>query len=216
MTIPKVIYMCHKELTHITRYSQNWKRLNPDYEIKLFDDKLCEDFLARNFSRLHLEIFRFISDGPIKADFWRCCILYKFGGVYADADIEPLVPISEYIEPKISFLTCIAYDFNILYKNYRFNPHFIMAEKYDQNISNCITSYVNIYKNDKQNYSYWKWSICCFLMIPDVNEKKSQTIIKNGKKYQFLFQKTPDECEYNGVTVLYNSYKTYKDHNFIE
>ena len=33
--IPKVIYICHKKLDKIKIYSQNWKLLNPDYEIKL-------------------------------------------------------------------------------------------------------------------------------------------------------------------------------------
>jgi hypothetical protein len=34
-------------------------------------------FLEKEFSSLHKEIFKYITDGPIKADFWRLCVLYK-------------------------------------------------------------------------------------------------------------------------------------------
>ena len=95
--IPKVIYMCDKELSFIEKYSENWKNLNPDYEIKLYNDKMCEDFLREEFSELHSDIFKYIKDGPIKADFWRVCVLYKDGGVYSDIDIEPLIPLSKFI-----------------------------------------------------------------------------------------------------------------------
>ena len=42
--IPKIIYMCHKTLIYIEKYSINWKILNPEYEIKLYDNKMCELF----------------------------------------------------------------------------------------------------------------------------------------------------------------------------
>ena len=87
--IPKIIYMCHKVLDKIEIYSKNWKNLNPEYEIKLYDDELCKKFLLDEYSQLHLDIFNFLKDGPIKADFWRICILNKYGGLYIDADIEP-------------------------------------------------------------------------------------------------------------------------------
>ena len=72
--IPKVIYMCHKHLSEISKYSLNWKILNPEYDIKLYDDNLCQQFLLNEYSQLHLDIFNFLKDGPIKADFWRICI----------------------------------------------------------------------------------------------------------------------------------------------
>ena len=94
---PKVIYICNKNLDFIKHYSKNWKILNPDYEIKLYDDNLCNEFLKNEFSQLHSDIFNYIKDGPIKADFWRVCIVYKYGGLYVDADIEPLLHLKDYI-----------------------------------------------------------------------------------------------------------------------
>jgi mannosyltransferase OCH1-like enzyme len=47
--IPKVIYMCHKQLDKIKIYSQNWKRLNPEYEIQCYDDAMCRNFLLKEY-----------------------------------------------------------------------------------------------------------------------------------------------------------------------
>ena len=154
MSIPKVIYMCDKTLIHIQIYSQNWKRLNPEYEIKLYDDKLCEEFLLNKFSQLHCDIFKFIPDGPIKADFWRICILYKYGGIYIDADNEPLVPINSYLED-VDFVTCSSFWDEM---NFNFNPNFIAAKKNDKILLSCINDYIKYY-NNHLNYTYWGWSI---------------------------------------------------------
>ena len=51
--IPKIIYMCHRTLDDITYYSKNWLKLNPDFEIKLYDDKMCREFL-KNFQLDHI------------------------------------------------------------------------------------------------------------------------------------------------------------------
>jgi mannosyltransferase OCH1-like enzyme len=125
--------MCYKELGPIQTYSLNWKKLNPEYEIKLYDDKMCEEFLLENFSQLYCDIFKFIRDGPIKADFWRCCILYKNGGLYVDADIEPIVPLKDYIDYDAEFITCIS-DISVG----GFNPHFIICNSNNPLLKKCI------------------------------------------------------------------------------
>ena len=60
---------------------------------ELYDNKMCEDFLLNNYSEEHKNIFNYIKHGPIKADFWRICIINKFGGLYVDSDIMPLKPL---------------------------------------------------------------------------------------------------------------------------
>ena len=71
--IPKVIYLCHQKLDKIKIYSLNWKSLNLEYEIELYDDALCKEFLLKEYSQFHLDTFNYIPDGPIKADFLRVC-----------------------------------------------------------------------------------------------------------------------------------------------
>ena len=60
--IPKTIYMCHKELNYIETYSQNWKILNPEYELKLYDNNMCEQFLLNEYGQLFKDVFNFIPD----------------------------------------------------------------------------------------------------------------------------------------------------------
>ena len=220
MPIPKTIYMCHKELRDIEKYSENWKKLNPEWEIKLYDDALCEKILLEEYSQLHCDIFQFIPDGPIKADFWRVCVINKYGGLYLDADIEPFVPLSEYIEDDDDFVTCIS----VVYKpereffkscpHWRFNPHFLMCSKNNPILEKCIQTYIELYEN-KTQYEYWNWSICKHMMTDfEIHSAKSQIIYENGVKYKFIYETTPENCEYGGKIVFNNRYPNYIDHDF--
>ena len=213
--VPKVIYMCHKYLDKIEIYSKNWKKLNPEYEIILYDDELCKKFLLDEYSQLHLDIFNFLKDGPIKADFWRVCILNKYGGLYVDADINPLIPLNKYIEPDDDFVTCISENFNINNIIFQLNPHFILCDKNNIILQESIDRYIKQY-NDNVPYDYWKWSICKLLTIEGITEKKSHILYKNCKKFKFLYEKNYHCCEYNGEIVLKNRYDNYNNHNFID
>jgi mannosyltransferase OCH1-like enzyme len=189
--IPKIIYICHKNLKCLNMTYKFWKRLNPTYEIKLFNDAMCEQFLLDQFSELHRSIFKFIPDGPIKSDFWRLCILYRFGGIYVDADIHPLIPLNNYLSLSSDFVTCITTS------NGNFNPHFIAARKNDPILKGCIEEYIHFYNDCKQSYAYWDWSIVHmfnkFLSNVKTHYNKmpqSQVFTVNEKKYQLFFEMT--------------------------
>ena len=213
--ISKIIYMCHKNLDKIKIYSKNWKKLNPEYEIKLYDDELCKKFLLDEYSQLHLDIFNFIKDGPIKADFWRICIINKYGGLYVDADIEPLVPLNKFIENDEYFVTCISYNFNKNYLEWQLNPHFILSDKNNIILQKSIDRYIEYYNNNI-NYSYWDWSICKLLTIEGITEEKTPIKYINDKKFKFLYEQDVNNCQYNGEIVLKNRYNNYNNHNFID
>lgn len=150
---PKVIYFCNKTLDKMEQYANNWKKLNPEYEIRLYDNKLCREFLVENYGEYYGEIFDFLKHGPIKADFWRACILYKNGGVYSDIDNMPLVPLKDFIENDIEFVTCSAYMTGM-----KFNPNFIIATKEHIILKKCIDWYIDKYER-KTKYSYGGYSI---------------------------------------------------------
>ena len=211
--IPKVIYMCHKSLDKIKIYSQNWNKLNPEYEIKLYDDELCKEFLLNEYSQLHVDIFNFIPDGPIKADFWRVCIINKYGGLYIDSDINPLIPLKEYIDDDDNFVTCISRNFIKNRIPWQLNGHFIGCNKNNEILQNCIDKYIEFYKN-KIEYSYWDWSICKLMHIEGIVEKAHILYLKN-QKYKFLYEIRSASCLYNNKVVFNNTYKEYKNHNFL-
>lgn len=189
--IPKIIYICHKNVKCLHMTYKFWKQLNPGYEIKLFNDAMCEQFLLDQFSELHRSIFKFIPDGPIKSDFWRVCILYKYGGIYVDADIHPLVPLDKYLMRSCDFVTCITKSNGI------FNPHFIAARKNDDVLKKCIDEYIQYYIHHKQSYAYWDWSIINMFntFLPGVKSHYNkmpqlQAFSLEQKKYQLFFEIT--------------------------
>jgi mannosyltransferase OCH1-like enzyme len=213
--IPKIIYMCYKNLQDLEMYSVNWKKLNPEYEIKLYDNDLCEKFLLEEFSQLYCDIFKYIKDGPIKADFWRVCVLYKYGGVYVDADVEPLVPIKDYINEDTDFVSCISS--NAGTNNWSpLNPQFIMAKSGDILLQSCIDEYVKYYLNNKP-YTYWSWSICKIFDFKGLDTWVDGDYILDDKKFQFVKEKADFNihnfhCVYKNIRVFNCRYAKY-DYN---
>jgi mannosyltransferase OCH1-like enzyme len=128
-----------------------WQSLNPDYKIELFDNAMCEKYLETEFSSYHKSIFQRIPDGPIKADFWRLCVLYKEGGVYADADNVPNIPLDAFLED-VDFVTCSAY------WRFKLNPNFIATKPNNPFLFKAIHAYIDMF-HLKKPYSYWVWSI---------------------------------------------------------
>ena len=144
--IPKKIFLCYKSKKNLDYYIDNWSRLNPDYSIELFDDEECAQFLIDEYGEVHYRVFNYIPDGPIKADFWRVCILFKRGGVYSDIDNEPLVPIDFFLEHETDFLLCSSYWER---EDFLFNPNFIIAKKENVVLKKCIDWYIDYYKIKK-------------------------------------------------------------------
>lgn len=60
------------------------KKSNPEFEYYLFDDNDCREFIKNHFSDSVLKAFDKLKPGAFKADLWRCCILYVYGGIYLD------------------------------------------------------------------------------------------------------------------------------------
>ena len=215
-TIPKTIYLCYKHKQIPNYIIPNWQKLNPNYNIILYDNQDCIDFLNEHYGEEYVTIFNFIKDGPIKADFWRCCILYKYGGVYADIDTKPIMPLDNLIETDLELLTvrscgcesCIT-------------PELIICKKNNKLLDLCIKTYIN-YMNNKKPYSYWDWSIVRimkdnFKIIIKENITKNKAIYldNDNKKYKLVDEiSDPDSAYkdrviYNNEVVLYNRYEDY-------
>lgn len=204
--IPKIIYICHKNLNCLTMTHNFWKKLNPTYQIKLYNNVMCEQFLLEEFSEIHQSIFKFIPDGPIKSDFWRLCILYKYGGIYVDADIHPLIPLDSYLLRSSDFVTCITKS------NGNFNPHVIAVRKNDSDLKKCIEEYVEFYIHNKP-YAYWDWSIVYVFNKVLSNIKMShnkmpnlQVFYQEQKKYQIFFEVTSRDNSHDRNNIMTQSH----------
>jgi len=218
-SIPKVIYITHK--TTIPDYVvNNWKKLNPEYTVKYYSDEDCIQFFKQYYPKSYLDYFNMLGQnkngGPIKSDFWRCCILYKFGGVYVDADIEPLVPIRDFLEKDVDFLTCNNKTQHAL------NPHIIISQKNEYILKECIDIYTTKFT---EKFDYWNHSITMIMfnvvnnLIPNFKNNREGIYKVKNKKYQFILEihntnKLSDVyCIYKNKKILNNRYQNYDSVN---
>lgn len=75
------------------RWIETWRRLNPDFEHRLWDEAEIEAFGLRNEAVYQRFAEAGIYDGA--ADVARVEILHRYGGVYVDADSVALRPIGD-------------------------------------------------------------------------------------------------------------------------
>jgi mannosyltransferase OCH1-like enzyme len=66
------------------------KKNNPRFRYYLFDDNDCREFIKMNFPSNVLYAYDSLIPGAYKADLWRYCILYKYGGIYMDVKYYPV------------------------------------------------------------------------------------------------------------------------------
>jgi mannosyltransferase OCH1-like enzyme len=60
------------------------KKDNPQFKFHLFDDNDCKKFIKDYFGTKIYDTYENLIPGAYKADLWRYCILYKYGGIYID------------------------------------------------------------------------------------------------------------------------------------
>jgi mannosyltransferase OCH1-like enzyme len=231
---PKIIHICDKTTEFIEKYSKEiWHRLNPDYEIRLYDNHMCSEFLLETFGQKYVDIFNYIQDGPIKADFWRVCILYVHGGVYTDADNLPLIPLKDFIEPNVDFVTCSSFWFKSTNKSfqmfehnedkYKFNPNLIICKPGDPLMKNAINWYIHKYTM-KHVYSYWDWSIMgCLTNVLHLSKYAGlDGVYELGKRRIQIIRELQGKTRYHDCNVykgklcFYNRMQTWdiKTHSF--
>jgi mannosyltransferase OCH1-like enzyme len=109
--IPKKIFQTHKNFNYMinkqkTKKSHNSWNQYKDFEYNFYTDEDCEQFIKNNFDENTYKAYMKCPIPVMKADLWRYCIIYKYGGIYADADTVCLKDPSIFLE-KRSYLVCI-------------------------------------------------------------------------------------------------------------
>lgn len=104
--IPKIIHYCWfggKDLPESAKKCiESWERYFPDYEIRQWNEKNFDVFICKYAEEAYKAgKWAFVSD---YARFW---ILYNYGGIYFDTDVEVIKNFGEIIE-KGNFMGCEA------------------------------------------------------------------------------------------------------------
>ena len=66
------------------------KKQNPRFQHHLYDDNDCREFIKNNFKPDVLDAYDRLIPGAYKADLWRLCVLFIYGGIYLDIKYKPL------------------------------------------------------------------------------------------------------------------------------
>ncbi len=63
---------------------------NKDYNYYIYDDNQCRNMIKENFNESVLNAYDNLIPGAYKADLWRYCALYAYGGIYIDIKFRPI------------------------------------------------------------------------------------------------------------------------------
>lgn len=140
--IPKIIHQVWVGDKPIPDHHLKWikklKKLNPDFEYKLWTSN---DFGENEFTKGALKIKR----NAYYCDWIRANILYNYGGIYLDTDIEYLKPIPKNITKQISLP---------LETNYTVSNYLMTSPKKSRFLKNLIDLYKS-YDDEKLDVEKW-------------------------------------------------------------
>ena len=103
MAIPKIIHYCWFGPNPIPELElkcmESWKKYLPDYKLMFWNEESF-DIDSNTFAKQAYEAkcFAFVSD------YVRTKVLYEYGGLYLDTDVEILTNFNEIIENNKCFL----------------------------------------------------------------------------------------------------------------
>ena len=200
--IPKVIYMTYHDIDSIPQYVfNNINKYCSGYELKIYNDSMCLEFLEKYYGKDAVDIFNNMELGCHKADFWRYCILYVFGGYYFDIKTDFQTHIDDIFDNKKekTWYSVICESNSCLYNG------IIVTQSQNPVILDAIK---HIYKNPKpSNYLNYVNEL---LHIVNRNCKKKVKVGENKQKNGWdciLFQekchsKCGDNCDKYGLDCI--------------
>jgi hypothetical protein len=87
--------------------TQTWKDKNPNYAYFLYDDEERKKFIQKHFDKNVYHAYCRIIPGAFRADLWRYCILYIYGGIFVDIDTICMNSIDIFLNEDIEIMTLI-------------------------------------------------------------------------------------------------------------
>jgi hypothetical protein len=194
---PKVIYLTCQEATDIPEsVIASLRKLNPGYDVQTFGDLECLQYLEEYWFPEHIRFFHSIPDGPIRADFWRACIMYTHGGCYIDADARMTRAIETFVLEEADVCTSGSHMTSDSHR--QLNPMLIVARPRTRLMARCVG---HMLATAKQAYSYWRSSITHALVrtVDDEMAKEVPTntegvyVTEEGEKLQLLVESEPSD-----------------------
>ncbi len=76
----------------------NWQQQHPDFNHQLFNDDTAKAYLSEHFPAAYLEAFNACAVPAMRSDFFRYAFIYNEGGIYVDAGIDCLKPLTDWLD----------------------------------------------------------------------------------------------------------------------
>ena len=137
--IPRIIhqtFVSKKVPNRMYETIQKWNKINPEYQYKYYSNRECRTMIQDNFHEDVLEVYDTLLPGAYKADLWRYCVLYLYGGIYVDIAMVPSVPLRDIIDYNVEFIsardspTNKSYLYNAFMASKPKHPALLQAIKY--------------------------------------------------------------------------------------
>jgi mannosyltransferase OCH1-like enzyme len=108
--IPKILHQTFHSKNNfskeIKKNIDKIKKINPDWEYRIYDDSDIIDFISDNYGARVLNYFNRINPkyGAARADLFRYLLIYKCGGVYLDIKSTLDQPLNYVLNPEDRYL----------------------------------------------------------------------------------------------------------------
>ena len=83
---------------HVVELTQSFAELNPERPHLLFNAETADDFIAEHFTKRESEAFRACGPPAMQADYLRYCVIWRSGGIWADAGFMCMRSMSTLLE----------------------------------------------------------------------------------------------------------------------
>jgi len=185
---------------------------NPEFTYSLSDDDDCYNFILNNFPPSVADAYLRLIPGAYKADLWRYCVLYTYGGIYLDIKYKP-VDGFKFINliDREHFVSDIAYSYRL--KNYGIYNAFMVCKQHNKILLDCINQIVLNVKNKYYGEScleptgpYLLGTI--YKSYYDITKLDMRLLIKIN--YKLLFTNQKDEYIMYDNMIILTAYDTYR------
>ena len=144
-SIPKVIMQTGKDdVINMANYNAilTFIEFNPEFTYMYYDDNDIVKFLKSKFPKKYLDAYNKLIPGAYKADFFRYCFLYIYGGFYFDNKQINRNPLNIFLNDQDLYL-CLDINVTRYYNAIMFSvPNHIVMKKC---IEKCVKNIDNKY-----------------------------------------------------------------------
>jgi hypothetical protein len=159
---------------------QSWKDNNPNYTHVFLDDNERREIIKQNFHERVYNTYCKIIPGAFRADLWRYCMLYIYGGVYVDIDTICYSNLDDFLSEDIEFMTPIDLNNCSYLGTYNLSNGFIVSIPKHPILLNCIERIVYNVENNIVPFSNLDFS------GPGVLGKSTNTFLNLNEESSFI------------------------------